>query len=132
GIAKDRQHIIGHVEVPGATHTDPGHFFNWPKFMQYLLNGAANPALATRDGATATGGAAPQATASPASGNYTIQWGDCLSVLAERWGTSVSALLASNPEITNPDLIFAGAELKVPGGAKTVAATNQRTNPFGM
>ena len=33
GIPVDRSHIIGHVEVPGATHTDPGPFWDWPSFM---------------------------------------------------------------------------------------------------
>jgi N-acetyl-anhydromuramyl-L-alanine amidase AmpD len=32
-IPVDRQHIIGHVEVPGATHTDPGAGFDWVDFM---------------------------------------------------------------------------------------------------
>ena len=34
GIPVDRSHIIGHVEVPGATHTDPGPFWDWPAFME--------------------------------------------------------------------------------------------------
>lgn len=41
GIPKDRAHIIGHVEVPGADHTDPGRFWDWAKYMSYI-NGA-NP-----------------------------------------------------------------------------------------
>lgn len=36
GIPKDRSHIIGHIEVPGATHTDPGANWNWTKFMTYV------------------------------------------------------------------------------------------------
>ena len=36
GIPKDRNHIIGHVEVPGATHTDPGKNWNWGVFMSYV------------------------------------------------------------------------------------------------
>ncbi|SCF29596.1 SH3 domain-containing protein [Micromonospora viridifaciens] len=38
GIPKDRNHIIGHIEVPGATHTDPGPNWNWTYYMQ-LVNG---------------------------------------------------------------------------------------------
>ncbi|MFG1955538.1 N-acetylmuramoyl-L-alanine amidase [Micromonospora sp. NPDC048830] len=38
GIPKDRSHIIGHIEVPGATHTDPGPYWNWTYYMQ-LVNG---------------------------------------------------------------------------------------------
>ncbi|MGQ5259810.1 N-acetylmuramoyl-L-alanine amidase [Micromonospora sp. ZYX-F-536] len=38
GIPRDRAHIIGHVEVPGATHTDPGPNWNWTYYLQ-LVNG---------------------------------------------------------------------------------------------
>ncbi|MEV1333238.1 N-acetylmuramoyl-L-alanine amidase [Micromonospora costi] len=38
GIPRDRAHVIGHVEVPGATHTDPGPNWNWTYYMQ-LVNG---------------------------------------------------------------------------------------------
>jgi hypothetical protein len=38
GIPRDRSHIIGHIEVPGATHTDPGTYWNWTYYMQ-LVNG---------------------------------------------------------------------------------------------
>ena len=34
GIPADRQHIIGHNEVPGATHTDPGVSFPWEDYMR--------------------------------------------------------------------------------------------------
>ncbi|WP_326794709.1 N-acetylmuramoyl-L-alanine amidase [Streptomyces sp. NBC_01808] len=33
GIPRTRDHIIGHNEVPGATHTDPGPNWNWTKYM---------------------------------------------------------------------------------------------------
>ncbi|HEX6497672.1 MAG TPA: N-acetylmuramoyl-L-alanine amidase [Micromonosporaceae bacterium] len=38
GIPRDRNHIIGHSEVPGATHTDPGPYWDWTYYMQ-LVNG---------------------------------------------------------------------------------------------
>ncbi|MCX4474595.1 N-acetylmuramoyl-L-alanine amidase [Micromonospora sp. NBC_01655] len=41
GIPKDRAHIIGHSQVPGATHTDPGPNWNWTYYMQ-LVNGGAS------------------------------------------------------------------------------------------
>ena len=43
---------------------------------------------------------------------YTIQSGDCLSVIAERFGTSVDALVSLNG-INNPDLIYAGTTIRV-------------------
>lgn len=41
-IPVDREHIIGHVEVPGTDHTDPGPHWDWPKYMR--LVSAAMPA----------------------------------------------------------------------------------------
>ncbi|GAA3817277.1 hypothetical protein GCM10022226_42460 [Sphaerisporangium flaviroseum] len=53
GIPKDRAHIIGHVEVPGATHTDPGPHWDWNKYMQYVTGGGGTPWSVTVDNATA-------------------------------------------------------------------------------
>ncbi|OZM74725.1 N-acetylmuramoyl-L-alanine amidase [Amycolatopsis antarctica] len=41
GIPLDRQHIVGHNEVPGATHTDPGPHWNWDHYMQLVAQYAA-------------------------------------------------------------------------------------------
>ncbi|RKG93865.1 LysM peptidoglycan-binding domain-containing protein [Corallococcus terminator] len=46
--------------------------------------------------------------------NYRIRQGDTLSALAARFKTSVSALARTN-KIANPNLIYAGASLRVPG-----------------
>ncbi|MEU9125976.1 N-acetylmuramoyl-L-alanine amidase [Streptomyces sp. NPDC048506] len=40
GIPKDRRHIIGHVEVPGSTHHDPGEYWDWAHYME-LVTGAS-------------------------------------------------------------------------------------------
>ena len=48
-----------------------------------------------------------------AVGKYVIEPGDCLSVLAERFGTTVEQLMADNQNIENPDLIYAGDFLVV-------------------
>jgi hypothetical protein len=42
GIPKDRTHIVGHSEVPGNDHTDPGPNWNWNYYMQLVRGG--NPA----------------------------------------------------------------------------------------
>ncbi|HEY8424968.1 MAG TPA: LysM peptidoglycan-binding domain-containing protein [Limnochordales bacterium] len=52
----------------------------------------------------------------PGCGNpYTVVAGDTLFFIAQRFGTTVQAILACNPQITNPDLIFPGQVLCVPG-----------------
>ncbi|WP_274917689.1 N-acetylmuramoyl-L-alanine amidase [Streptomyces sp. WZ-12] len=35
-IPVDRQHIIGHHEVPGSDHTDPGPLWDWPRYMRLV------------------------------------------------------------------------------------------------
>lgn len=39
GISIDRSHIIGHNEVPGATHTDPGSGWDWDYYMSLISGG---------------------------------------------------------------------------------------------
>ncbi|MDJ1137197.1 N-acetylmuramoyl-L-alanine amidase [Streptomyces iconiensis] len=36
GFPADREHIIGHIEVPGADHTDPGRYWDWNKYMRMI------------------------------------------------------------------------------------------------
>ncbi|CAN5699786.1 hypothetical protein BH20ACT11_BH20ACT11_06300 [soil metagenome] len=41
-IPIDRQHIVGHNEVPGATHTDPGRYWDWNRYIR-LVRKYASP-----------------------------------------------------------------------------------------
>ncbi|MGW3496833.1 N-acetylmuramoyl-L-alanine amidase [Streptomyces sp. NPDC001020] len=36
GIPKDRAHIIGHFEVPGTDHTDPGPNWDWRRYLRLV------------------------------------------------------------------------------------------------
>ncbi|HLO33444.1 MAG TPA: LysM domain-containing protein [Anaerolineales bacterium] len=49
-------------------------------------------------------------------GTYIVQWGDTLGKIAARTGISVRALLAVNPQIWDPSLIYAGQVLNLPSG----------------
>jgi len=40
GIPKDRAHIVGHEEVPGNNHTDPGRHWDWARYMELVGAGA--------------------------------------------------------------------------------------------
>ncbi len=42
-IPIDREHIVGHVEVPGATHWDPGSFFDWDAYLALVRGGDGTP-----------------------------------------------------------------------------------------
>lgn len=35
-IPVDRKHVIGHVEVPGTDHTDPGPHWDWDRYMKLV------------------------------------------------------------------------------------------------
>ncbi len=45
--------------------------------------------------------------------NYTVKWGDTLSAIASRYGTTVARLVSLNG-IANPDRIWPGQVIKVP------------------
>jgi LysM domain len=51
----------------------------------------------------------------PRTRTITIARGDTLSGLARKYHTTVAELLKLNPGIKNPDLIYAGRKLNVPG-----------------
>lgn len=58
----------------------------------------------------------------------TIQWGDTLSGIAYSHNISISSILALNPQITNPNLIYAGHHLNLPGAGTT---NSSRSNGGG-
>ncbi len=62
-------------------------------------------------------GTAPNPDSPPATGGtYRVQWGDTLGKIAARSGTSLSSLIAVNPQIANPSLIYAGQVINLPAG----------------
>ena len=48
------------------------------------------------------------------SKTYTVKNGDTLSGIAARYGVSLDALIAANPQIKNPNLIYAGDKVAIP------------------
>jgi len=63
---------------------------------------------------------APQDT----QASYTIQRGDTLSAIAKQHGVSLSALLAANPQVRNPDVIYPGEHLDIPHGSSGNGGTS--------
>ena len=103
--------------------------------LRYLLNRQQSPSQTgtTRTSADASGyaanlnssqGVANNSPAPVSSGTtsggggggskITIQSGATLSGIAKANGTTVGALLAANPQISNPNVIYAGASLNLP------------------
>ncbi len=60
-------------------------------------------------------------TPAPAQGyiNYEVKWGDTLESIAYRFGTTVEELVRIN-NLANPNLIYIGQILKVPGTAQAM------------
>ncbi|MFP4323244.1 MAG: LysM peptidoglycan-binding domain-containing protein [Anaerolineales bacterium] len=68
------------------------------------------------------GGAQPTAEATDNSQGpfrYTVQAGDRIYQLSLRYGVSMSAILAANPQITNMNVITEGQEITIPGPPTT-------------
>ncbi|MCX6724255.1 MAG: LysM domain-containing protein [Candidatus Staskawiczbacteria bacterium] len=53
----------------------------------------------------------------------TIKQGDNLSKLASQYGVTVADLMKANPTISNPNLIYAGKTLNIPGAEPTLDKT---------
>ena len=58
---------------------------------------------------------------------YTVQSGDTLSGIAQNYGVSLDALLAANPQIENPNIIFRGQVLTIPQENGSVPEAPQET-----
>ncbi len=59
----------------------------------------------------------PSYTPASYGGNYTVQWGETLGIIASRLGVSVNDILAINPQITNASLVYAGQVISLPAAA---------------
>jgi LysM repeat protein len=56
----------------------------------------------------------PPCDAEPACSLYTVQPGDRLSTIAGRFGLTLDAVLAANPEITDANTIVSGQLIRLP------------------
>ena len=93
----------------------------WQGFKTGAVSAAAGQ-FATGTTPDGSGGGSSLGTGSdfgpgetPGSSSYTVQRGDTLSDIAARTNTSVDQLLKANPQITNPDVLSAGQDIKLVG-----------------
>jgi LysM repeat protein len=96
----------------------------WMKFLgvsALIFTTASAPLAATQ---TAFAASSPVVVAASAAAtndpfSYIVQPGDYLSAIANTYGTTVAAILALNPQITDPNLIYPGEVLQIPVGLAT-------------
>ncbi|MEO5886161.1 MAG: LysM peptidoglycan-binding domain-containing protein, partial [Anaerolineales bacterium] len=55
----------------------------------------------------------------PGGQTYYVQRGDTLRKIAAKFSTTVEAILRVNPQITNPNVIYSGQAIKLPGDVAT-------------
>ena len=53
-------------------------------------------------------------TASVSTKNYTVQSGDSMWKICNKFQTGISEVVSLNPQISNPNNIFPGSVLKIP------------------
>lgn len=63
--------------------------------------------------------------------NVTVRRGDCLWSIAQAHDVSLKALIAANPQVKNPSLIFAGQQLRIPGDTFEPAPPSSKPRPSG-
>ena len=74
----------------------------------------AGSGTAQADGSSASGGGAVPNTAAAAREEwYTVVRGDTLWGLSKRYGTALSTIIALNPQISNPNLIYVGQKVRI-------------------
>jgi LysM repeat protein len=100
--------------------------FAWP-----FLTGSGSKApaashtpTATASLASATTSTAPTATPGPSGAFtvYTVATGDTLYTIELHFGVSQEAILAVNPQITDPAIIHPGDQIKIPRPGASVAS----------
>ena len=66
------------------------------------------------DGALSGTGSRTAAAESAAAETYTVRKGDTLWGIAKRYDVTLAALIAANPQIKNPNLIYPGDKVLIP------------------
>lgn len=71
----------------------------------------------------------PSFTPDTSGHSYTVQYGDDLTAIARRFGVSLAALEAANPQLANSNLIYPGQSLTIPVSAAAPAVSPGQHEP---
>lgn len=120
-----KENIKAHKQVletscPGNIFGDDLDDTSLPKFKAWVAKNFSNNVMRT-----------PQPLSPPGLGLYIVQPGDTLSAIADRHDMTLDALLALNPSIQDPNLIFPGQRItvaRVEGDDDLIITTSRRLN----
>jgi LysM repeat protein len=129
---------IAHVVKPGETLATIAQAHGTTVSAIVRANGLANADLIwvgqqlaiPSPGATANTPSRTAAAATASSRVYAVKLGDTLGSIARNFGVSTSAIVQANG-ITNPDLLYVGQRLVIPGGSVTGGAPAPAPRPSG-
>lgn len=114
-----------HLVVPGDTLSEIAEDYGISLDVLATVNGIADEnriyagdQLSIPDGSIT----ASASTVVTVPARYLVRDGDTLEGIAASLGTTPASLLRANPEIDDPDLLFAGQSLRIPGLAGGVLA----------
>lgn len=88
-----------------------------PDYVRYAFEFWEDGLGGTGLTAVSSGDLADQTTVSAAksaAAAYTVKKGDTLWGIAKKYGVTLAALIAANPQIKNPNLIYAGNQVRIP------------------
>ena len=92
-----------------------------PDYVRYSFtfwedwNGYSGGLTVSDDGGALSGtGSRTAAAESAAAETYTVRKGDTLWGIAKRYDVTLAALIAANPQIKNPNLIYPGDKVLIP------------------
>jgi LysM repeat protein len=136
--APARADTVIHVVKPGDTLRSIAAAYGTTTSAIVRANNMANPdvifpgqrlIIPVSGGATPLPAPLPTAATSPASAistYHTVKLGDTLDKVARAYGTTAAAIIAANG-ISNPDLIWVGQKLLIPGATKPGSPAAQPT-----
>lgn len=121
--AADSSHVI----QPGETLTSIADAYGVPLNVLAAQNHIANVNLIYAGESLVIPGQAPPVGPPTSSGTHTVQAGETLTSIAAMQQTTIQQLIAANPDIVDPNQIYVGETLSIPGGSTTPSTSTQTT-----
>jgi LysM repeat protein len=117
-----------HVIQPGETLSGIADAYGVPLDVLAAQNHIVNVNLIFAGETLTVPGQAPPAGPPPStSGSHVVQTGDTLYSIAAMQRTTIQQLIAANPEIVDPNQIFVGQSIVIPGGTASSVGSSSAT-----